>query len=84
MLEREPIVSLLEKLPEQVMSLDALDAEYKVAASIGLAVANVYAVLATSRCLEGTIYRKHEKALSIAGAIGVTAINAIINYNIWS
>lgn len=84
MKEMQPIVSLFEKLPDQITSLEALDAEYKVAASIGLVVANVYAVLATSRSLEGTIYRKHEKALSIAGAIGVTAINAIINYNIWS
>lgn len=84
MQERQPIVSLLEKLPDQITSLEALDTEYKVAASIGLVVANIYSVLATSRSLEGTIYRKHEKALSVAGTLGVTAINALINYKIWS
>ena len=46
-------------------------------------VAAIYTIYLASRSLEGTVNRWWEKALTVSGAIGVIALNGLVNYEIW-
>lgn len=82
---QEKIASVLSGLQlKPFLSFNPDGIPERAAVSLTLIAANLYSAAHLSRALEGTVHRDREKALMAAGTIAVTAVNAIVNYAIWS
>ena len=81
----ERLLSIVAELPSDQLAVltHSSDGE-KLAFSLFSGGANLFLSWFVSRQMEGTLNNKYEKAAIIAGGIGITAANAIINHQVWT
>lgn len=73
----------LPSVSETMAALDTNTTSGKLEMMVGLLGLEIVAAFWASTTLEGTVRRKHEKALAVAGLFLVTALNVLVNTDMW-
>ena len=81
----ERLITIATELPvKETTMLTNFGDESKVAVSVMSAGANLLLAWFVSRQMEGSLNKNYQKGLILAGTVGITVANALINHQVWT